>query len=77
MRGQTRALDGYAEDVATVLSRAADELEADLVVLGTGGRHGVRRVLLGSVAESFIRLSRVPVLLVPRAPDVDPISSNL
>jgi nucleotide-binding universal stress UspA family protein len=77
VRGQTRALDSYCEDTATVLSRAADELEADLVVLGTSGRHGVRRVLLGSVAESFLRLSRVPALLVRHDPDVDPIPFNL
>lgn len=77
VRGQTRALDSYGEDAATVLSRAADELEADLVVLGTTGRHGVRRVLLGSVAESFLRLSRVPVLVVRHHLDVDPIRSNL
>jgi nucleotide-binding universal stress UspA family protein len=77
VRGLTRALDGYGADVATVLSRAAADLEADLVVMGTSGRHGVRRVLLGSVAESFLRLSRAPVLLVRYAPDVDPIPSNL
>jgi nucleotide-binding universal stress UspA family protein len=77
VRGQTRTLDSYGEDAAKVLSRAADELEADLVVMGTSGRHGVRRVLLGSVAESFLRLSRVPVLLVRYDPDVDPIPSSL
>ncbi|SDH31186.1 universal stress protein [Paraburkholderia phenazinium] len=77
VRGVTRTLDSYGEDVATVLSRTADELKADLVVMGTSGRHGVRRVLLGSVAESFLRLSRVPVLLVRYDPDVDPIPSSL
>jgi len=77
VRGLTLALDGYGDDVATVLSRAAADLEADLVVMGTSGRHGARRVLLGSVAESFLRLGRVPVLLVRYDPDVDPIPSNL
>ncbi len=38
---------------------------ADLVVMGTQGRTGVKRALLGSVAESVVRQSPVPVHLVP------------
>ncbi|HVY44402.1 MAG TPA: universal stress protein [Minicystis sp.] len=37
---------------------------ADLVVVGTHGRRGVSRALLGSVAEKIVRLSPVPVLTV-------------
>lgn len=37
---------------------------ADAIVLGTHGRTGVRRVLLGSVAEDVLRHSHVPVLVV-------------
>jgi len=40
------------------------EWKADLVVLGTHGRRGVRRVVLGSDAEQILRTSTVPVLLV-------------
>ena len=40
------------------------EWHADLVVLGTHGRRGVKRVLLGSDAEQVLRNSPVPVLLV-------------
>ena len=36
----------------------------DLVVMGTHGRRGVARVLLGSVAERVVRLSPVPVLTI-------------
>jgi nucleotide-binding universal stress UspA family protein len=43
------------------------EWKADLLVLGTHGRRGVRRMLLGSDAEQIIRTATVPVLLV-RAP---------
>ena len=42
----------------------ADESGMDLIVMGTHGRTGVRRYLLGSVAEKVVRLSDVPVLSV-------------
>lgn len=42
----------------------AQEQRVDLIVLGTHGRTGVARVLLGSVAESVIRHSDIPVLTV-------------
>ncbi|MFB6227549.1 MAG: universal stress protein [Halobacteriales archaeon] len=40
------------------------EMGADVVVMGTHGRSGVERVLLGSVTERVVRLSPVPVLTV-------------
>jgi nucleotide-binding universal stress UspA family protein len=43
---------------------AAQESHADLIVLGTHGRRGLNRALLGSVAEKIVRLSEVPVLTV-------------
>lgn len=62
--GSTRAVDAYGESVATVLARVADEYEADLIAIGTHGRQGVKRLLLGSVAEALLRSSSVPVLVV-------------
>jgi nucleotide-binding universal stress UspA family protein len=47
---------------------AIAELKPDLVVMGTHGRRGVGRVLLGSVAEKIVRLSTVPVLTVHAPP---------
>jgi nucleotide-binding universal stress UspA family protein len=44
--------------------REARKQRADLIVLGTHGRRGVRRMVLGSDAEQVVRSSRVPVLLV-------------
>lgn len=44
---------------------AAREQKAGLIVMGTHGRTGVRRALLGSVAEKVVRLAPVPVLTVP------------
>jgi nucleotide-binding universal stress UspA family protein len=44
--------------------KVTDEVGAGLVVLGTHGRHGVARMLIGSVAERVVRTSKVPVLTV-------------
>jgi nucleotide-binding universal stress UspA family protein len=51
--------------------RAVDETKADLIVIGTEGHHGLRRVLLGSVAERVVRVAPIPVLTV-RARDAKP-----
>lgn len=42
----------------------ADEVHADLIVVGTHGRRGLARALLGSVAENVIRTSMRPVLAI-------------
>lgn len=55
-------------DPREVIVRVAKELPADLVVLGSHGRRGLARVLLGSVAEEVVRLAPCPVLVVPQAP---------
>jgi nucleotide-binding universal stress UspA family protein len=46
------------------IDAAAKQLGADLVVMGTHGRKGVARALLGSVAEKVVRTSPVPVLTI-------------
>lgn len=51
-------------DIAASLNEAAREWNGDLLVIGTHGRRGVRRLVLGSVAEAVIRQSTMPVLLV-------------
>jgi nucleotide-binding universal stress UspA family protein len=43
---------------------AAEEWGADLIVMGTHGRSGIGRVVLGSVAEAVLHQSRCPVLMV-------------
>ncbi len=45
--------------------KAADEWKADLIVIGSHGRTGLDRLLMGSVAEHVIRHSSIPVLIVP------------
>jgi nucleotide-binding universal stress UspA family protein len=43
----------------------ADRLDADIVVVGSHGRSGFERLLLGSIADRILRKSRRPVLVVP------------
>ncbi len=44
--------------------KAADDEHADMIVMGTHGRSGLNRLLLGSVAERVIRLASCPVVTV-------------
>jgi nucleotide-binding universal stress UspA family protein len=50
--------------VADAIVRAAEQTQADLIVLGTHGRSGLGRVLLGSVAEQVLRKAPCLVLTV-------------
>jgi nucleotide-binding universal stress UspA family protein len=50
---------------ASTLIGELDKGEYDLVVLGTHGRTGLKRFLLGSIAEKLVRYSPVPVVTVP------------
>ena len=45
-----------------VILEVATEARADLIVMGTHGRRGIRRLLLGSVAEAVVRSAPCPVL---------------
>lgn len=55
-----------------VVNEVAEEVSADLIVMGTHGRRGISRALLGSVAEKVIRTSTRPVLTVrePKAQEL-------
>jgi nucleotide-binding universal stress UspA family protein len=50
------------------VEKVAENLGADLIVVGTHGRRGFKRWILGSVAESIVRTSKIPVLVVPGKP---------
>lgn len=52
----------------------ADAADVDMVVMGTHGRSGVGRVLLGSVTERVVRAASVPVVTVRR--DADGLDGN-
>jgi nucleotide-binding universal stress UspA family protein len=51
-------------DPSDELIRYAEEKEMDLIVMGTLGRNGLDRLLLGSVAGNVVRHSKVPVMVV-------------
>jgi nucleotide-binding universal stress UspA family protein len=64
---ETKLFENLDLSLCQRVLRLAEEWQADLVVIGTHGRRGVRRLVLGSDAEQIVRTSVVPVLLV-RAP---------
>lgn len=49
---------------AVEIVSVANQVRADLIVLGTHGRRGMSRMMLGSVAERVVRTSPIPVLTV-------------
>ncbi len=62
-----RIVDGHP---AEVISEQARDLGVDLIVMGTHGRSGLQRALLGSVAQKVVSRAERPVLLVPIPEDV-------
>jgi len=59
--GEVLVRSGDARDV---INQTADELHIDLIVMGTHGRRGISRALLGSVAETVVRTAPCAVLTV-------------
>jgi universal stress protein A len=53
------------ETVVFGLLEAVTDLDPQLVVVGSHGRHGIQRALLGSISESLARRAHVPVVIVP------------
>lgn len=64
MTAETAVLDVPGERTASVIDSDALSWNADLIVIGTHGRKGVSRLLLGSIAEDVVRGASVPVLLI-------------
>lgn len=64
---ETVAREGYPPD--TIIDQA-DEVSADLIVLGTHGRTGLAHLLLGSTAERVVQHARCPVLTVKTAGEI-------
>jgi nucleotide-binding universal stress UspA family protein len=64
--------DRFGERLGEVVANAARDWNADLIVLGTHGRRGIGRVLLGSGAEQIIRLAPTPVLVIRSGEETTP-----
>jgi nucleotide-binding universal stress UspA family protein len=63
----------YEGNTAAAILAKADEMHCDLLVMGTHGRSGFERLVLGSVTEKVLRKATCPVLSVPRqVPDAVP-----
>jgi len=59
------AVDEYGvNSIAEVVAGAAAEWKADLLVVGTKGRRGLERLVIGSVAEKLVRTVEISILLV-------------
>jgi nucleotide-binding universal stress UspA family protein len=70
-----RFVDGHP---AKVINSTATEIQADLIVMGTHGRTGLRRALMGSIAERVVHESVRPVLTVTHAAaNAGPVKSIL
>ena len=50
--------------VAHEVTQTAQELNADLIVIGSHGRKGIKKLFLGSVAQSILTEAKMPVLVV-------------
>ncbi len=59
--------DQLGERLPEVVAQEAKRWNADLIVVGTHGRRGVGRILLGSGAEHIVRMAPVPVLVIRSA----------
>ena len=64
VQGETVLVDRLGERLAETVAAKAVAWDASLVVVGTHGRRGVGRMLMGSGAEQIIRLAPCPVLVV-------------
>lgn len=63
-------------DPGQVTCERAEELKAELIVVGSHGRTGLTRMLLGSVAERVVRLAHCPVLVVKLTPPASPTTAK-
>ena len=64
VKAEGRVLENFSQRVADLVVREAKAWRADLLVLGTHGRRGLARVVMGSDAEQVVRRASAPVLLV-------------
>jgi nucleotide-binding universal stress UspA family protein len=75
---ETHLSENFGSRVCDIVVDDALDWKADLIVIGSHGRRGINRLLIGSDAEQVLRKSPVPVLLVhaPRATDKQPAAKG-
>ena len=61
----TQLVEAFGGRASEHILTAAQEWPADIIVCGTHGRRGLRRIVLGSDAEDLVRRTPVPILLIP------------
>ena len=66
LRCETVLLESLTGPAAEPIVRQARKWHADLIVIGTHGRRGLKRLVMGSDAEQMVRNAPVPVMLVRR-----------
>lgn len=64
VRPESHAIHGWLDSIPDLLLDEARAWQAELIVLGTHGRSGLKHLLIGSVAEGVLKQAPVPVLLV-------------
>jgi nucleotide-binding universal stress UspA family protein len=64
---ESRLLEALGSPAGEKIVRHAKDWPADIIVMGTHGRRGIRRIVMGSDAELVLRTSPVPVLLARSA----------
>jgi nucleotide-binding universal stress UspA family protein len=64
VEAETGLVESGERRIATALIDDARRWGADLIVMGTHGRHGLEHMMFGSVAEGVVRAAPVPVLLI-------------
>lgn len=64
VRGEQKLVESLGSRAADQIVQVSKEWPADLIVLGTHGRRGLKRLAMGSDAELVLRLSTVPVLMI-------------
>ena len=64
VEADTEFVEAPLGPVGAAISEYAEQWPADLIVIGTHGRRGIRRLVMGSDAEYVVRTTPVPVLLV-------------
>ena len=64
VRAEIQLFDNFGARLGETMADAANSWNADLIVVGTHGRRGIGRLMLGSGAEQIARLAPVPVLII-------------